>query len=195
MCDRLKAALLDFWIFLFGWIPTPLGMGLRWLAWRWLFRSCGKARFHENLTFAGVKKISIGNGARLGKGSFITANKGDLVIGDFTAISPCCHIGADNGEIILGKYCAIGPGSVLRAANHTFADVSKPIMIQGHTPGRIIIGDDVWLGANCVVTPDVEIGRGAVIGAGAVVTKNIPPFAIALGVPAKVAGYRKGKET
>lgn len=194
MMGRLKLALLELWIFLFAWIPTSLGIVLRLLAWRWFFRTCGKARFYEGLTFAGMRNISIGNSVRLGKGSFFTAASGSLVLGDFTSISPCCHIGADNGEIILGKFCAIGPGSVLRASNHAFADLSRPIIFQGHTKGRIAIGDDVWIGANCVITPDVEIGQGAIIGAGAVVTKNIPPYAIAWGVPAKVGGYRPGKE-
>jgi len=58
---------------------------------------------------------------------------------------------------------------VIRAANHRFADVSRPIMRQGHDYGEIVIEDDVWIGANCVITPNVRIGRGAVVGAGAVV--------------------------
>ncbi len=63
-------------------------------------------------------------------------------------------------------------------------------MSQGHQPGTVIIEDDVWIGANCVITPDVRIGRGAVIGAGAVVTRNVAPYTIAGGVPAREIGRR-----
>lgn len=189
--SRTINALLDLWIFLFAWIPTPLGIAARLLAWRWLFHSCGSVRFYENLTFSGLGNIRLGNNVRLGKGCFITATDGFLEIGDNCAISPCAHIGADNGRIIVGKFCAIGPGCVLRSANHCFNDPDTPISHQGHLPGTIIINDDVWLGANCVITPDVTIGAGAVVGAGSVVTHDVEPWSIVGGVPAKVIGWRK----
>jgi acetyltransferase-like isoleucine patch superfamily enzyme len=65
-----------------------------------------------------------------------------------------------------------------------------PIQTQGHVAKSIEIGDDVWIGANVVVLGGVRIGRGAVIGAGAVVTRDIPEFAIAVGVPARPVGSR-----
>lgn len=188
---RLRAALVELLIGAFAWIPTPLGTLARLLAWRPFFRQCGSARFATGLTIAGMGNISLGNGVRLGKYCFITANNGSLVIEDFAAVSPCAHIGADHGEIHIGRYVAIGPGTVIRAANHCFANPGLPIMLQGHSPGKIVIGEDVWIGANCVLTPDISIGRGAIIGAGAVVTKNVEPFAIVGGVPAKVIGWRK----
>lgn len=134
--------------------------------------------------------ISLGNNVRLGKGSFITAGHGFLEINDDVAVSPACHIGADDGKIVLGRHVAIGPGTVIRAANHRFSRQDLPIMSQGHQPGTVIIEDDVWIGANCVITPDVRIGRGAVIGAGAVVTRNVAPYTIAGGVPAREIGRR-----
>ncbi len=66
-------------------------------------------------------------------------------------------------------------------------------MRQGHVPGTVVIEEDVWIGANCVITPDVRIGRGAVVGAGAVVTRDVAPFAIVGGVPAREIG-RRGQE-
>lgn len=190
-CARFSASLTDIWIFLFAWIPTQIGMALRLFFWRPLFHRCGTVRFHENLTFSGLKNISLGNGVRLGKGSYITANGGELEIGDFTAISPCAHVGADNGRIIMGKYCAIGPGVVLRAANHRFDRLDAPISTQGHKPGSIIVEDDVWVGANSVITPDVILGTGCIIGAGSVVTHNVEPYSIVGGVPARLIARRK----
>ena len=68
-------------------------------------------------------------------------------------------------------------------------------MEQGHVPGTVRIGEDVWIGANCVITPDVSIGRGAVVGAGAVVTRDVEPLAVVGGVPARVIGRRGGART
>lgn len=188
--QRLKAVFEELWIAAFSWIPTPIGVALRLLCWRPMFAKCGSARFSTGLTLSGCGNMSIGNNVRLGKGSFITAGNGILVMGEEVAISPACHIGADDGKIEIGKHVAIGPGTVIRAANHRFSRQDMPIMRQGHQPGTVIIEDDVWIGANCVITPDVRIGRGAVVGAGAVVTRNVAPFTIAGGVPAREIGRR-----
>lgn len=187
---RALAALEELWIALFAWIPTPLGALARLLAWRPFFCSCGSARFSTALTIAGMKNISVGSGARVGRGCFLTAVRGRLVIGVNVAISPYVNIGADDGEIEIGAGVAIGPGTVIRAANHRFDRLDKPIISQGHAPGKVIIEDDVWIGANCVITPDTRVGRGAVVGAGAVVTRNVAPFSVVGGVPAREIGRR-----
>lgn len=190
MGQRFAAALEELWIAAFAWIPTPLGMAARLFAWRWFFGQCGAVRFSVSLTIAGMGNIRLGNGARIGRGCFLTAGQGSLIIGENVAISPCVNIGADNGEIRIGAHTAIGPGTVIRAANHCFARQDVPIMRQGHSPGKVVIEEDVWIGANCVITPDVRIGRGAVVGAGAVVTRNVAPFSIVGGVPAREIGRR-----
>lgn len=187
---RLGQALEELWIALFAWIPTPLGMVVRLLAWRWFFRKCGSVRFGVSLDIAGMGNISIGNGCRIGRACFLTAGNGMLTLADNVAISPLCNIGADDGEIEIGKNVAIGPGTVVRAANHRFVTRELPIMGQGHEPGRVKIEEDVWIGANCVILPDVTIGCGAIVGAGAVVTRNVAPYAIVGGVPARQIGMR-----
>jgi galactoside O-acetyltransferase len=184
--NRIAAILEEFWIALFAWIPTPLGLLLRLAAWKPLFASCGFVRFAAGLTLAGCRNMRLADGVRLGRGSFVTAGNGSLTLGENVALSPCVHLGADEGHIEIGPHTAIGPGTVLRAANHRFDGRDGPIMFQGHVPGKIVIEDNVWIGANCVVTPDVRIGRGAVVGAGAVVTRDVPPFAVVGGVPAKI---------
>lgn len=190
MRRRLVSALAELWIALFAWIPTPLGMALRLLAWRPLFAACGRVRFGTGLDLAGTGNMRLADGVRLGRGCVVTANRGWLEMGAYSAASPYAHIGADDGRIVIGSRVAIGPGSVLRAANHNFARTDVPIMCQGHEPGQIVVNDDVWIGANCVITPDVTIGRGAVVGAGAVVTRNVAPFSVVGGVPAREIGRR-----
>ena len=64
-------------------------------------------------------------------------------------------------------------------------------MLQGHLYGEIVIEDDVWIAANCTITPGTRIGHGAVVGAGAVVTRDVEPYAIVGGVPAHVIGSRR----
>ena len=117
-----------------------------------------------------------------------------IEMGKNVAINYGCIIDAsDGGEIIIGDNVSMGPYCVLRAANHVFTNPNIPIREQGHEPGKIILEDDVWLGANVIVLPNVKIGRGSVIGAGAVVTKEIEPYSIAVGVPAKKI-RRRGNE-
>lgn len=188
---RIAAAAEELWIAFFAWIPTPLGILLRLFAWRWFFARCGTARFGTALTIIGLGNISLGNGCRIGRGVFLTAANGRLVLEDQVAISPNANIGADDGEVSIGRQVAIGPGTVIRAANHRFDRSDLPIMAQGHCRGKVVIEEDVWIGANCVITPDVRIGRGAIVGAGAVVTRNVAPFAIVAGVPARVIGARE----
>lgn len=188
---RLKVIGEELWVAVFAWIPTPLGMAIRFLAWRMLFKRCGIVRFYTGLTLIALKNISLGNDIRIGKRCFLSASKGELKLGDHVAISPNVNIGADNGFIEIGNYVAIGPGAVIRAANHRFDNLSIPIYLQGHNPGYIKIENDVWIGANCVLTPNITIGQGAIVGAGAVVTKNVEPWTIVGGVPAHKIGDRK----
>ena len=193
LITRLKQTFEEFWVFIFAWIPTPIGIVLRLWAWRLLFKKCGTARFSTGLTISGMTNISIGQGVRIGKSCFLNSENGLLELGNNVAISPCSHLGADYGEIHIADYVSIGPCTILRAANHNFKDTEQPIMLQGHVFGKIIIESDVWIGANCIITPNVCIGKGAIIGAGAVVTKDVEPWSIVGGVPAKLIGWRKSK--
>ncbi len=96
----------------------------------------------------------------------------------------------ENGEIVIGNNVMIGPNTLLRAEDHKFDRTDIPMCEQGHNVGTINIEDDVWIGANVVITKGVTIGRGCVIGAGAVVTHDIPAYSVAVGVPAKVIKSR-----
>ena len=114
-----------------------------------------------------------------------------LVIGDDVLLNTGVIINADcGGRIRIGNKVLLGPNVVIRAAGHRFGDLQQPILAQGHEPGSIDIGDDVWIGANAVILPNVRIGSGCVVGAGSVVTRDLPDHAIAMGVPARVSKIR-----
>ena len=93
-------------------------------------------------------------------------------------------------EISIGDNVMIGPYVVINSGGHLYKSKDKLIRNQGHKLEPINIGSDVWIGAHAVIMPGVTIGDGAVVGAGAVVTRSIPPYGVAVGVPAKVVSYR-----
>lgn len=135
-------------------------------------------------------KISIKESVFLDRGVDIRPHdKGFIEIGEGTYIGPYVCI-AGPGHIRIGKDCLIASHSGIYANNHLFADPTIKIKDQGVVRKGITIEDDCWLGSGVRVLDGVTIGQGSVIGAGAVVTKDIPPFSVAVGVPAKVISHR-----
>lgn len=122
-------------------------------------------------------------------------NMGNVTIGKLTYINHDVEIDAQYETVTIGRYVLIGPHVYIGTGNHGYTNHALPIQRQKNLGGKIRIGDDVWIGAKAVILPGVTIGRGAIVGAGAVVTKDVPPFAIVGGVPAKVIKYRFNKET
>lgn len=173
-----------------AWIPGKVGMGIRLVAWKGLFKTCGKVRFGSGLDLIGCASMELADGVRLGKGCHVYAAGGKLEIGENSALSPGVTVDASSGLIRMGCHVAVGPGTVIRAANHRYDRTDVPIMFQGHEYGEVIIEDDVWIAANCTITPGVRIGHGAIVGGGAVVTRDVEPYSIVAGVPARVIGQR-----
>jgi acetyltransferase-like isoleucine patch superfamily enzyme len=136
-------------------------------------------------------KVYLQSGVCLERGVDISCSQNTRIeIGEKTFVnSYVCITGP--GSIKIGKYCLIGPQSTIIASSHNFADPTRKIRDQGGISKGIVIGDDCWLGQGVRVLDGVTIGQGCVIGAGAVVNKSIPPYSIAVGVPAKVIGQRK----
>ncbi len=114
-------------------------------------------------------------------------------IGNNVLLNDDVKIGGQYG-VQIGNYVLVGYNVNLVSENHAYKNPLLPIMKQGFYGGSITIHDDVWIGANAVVLPKVIIGRGAVVGANAVVTKDIPPYAIVGGIPAKIIKYRFSKK-
>jgi acetyltransferase-like isoleucine patch superfamily enzyme len=89
------------------------------------------------------------------------------------------------GPVCIGNHVNLAQGITVTALNHNFADSSRKIDEQGIGTKPVVIGDDVWIGANAVILPGVTIGRHVVVAAGAVVTKDVPDYSLVAGVPAK----------
>jgi acetyltransferase-like isoleucine patch superfamily enzyme len=117
----------------------------------------------------------------------------NLKVGKNSAWNWGCWINAMGG-IEIGSNVIIGPYCVIHSANHKFNDINQPILFQGYERLSVKIKDDCWLGANVIVLPGVTIGKGCVIGAGSVVTKDIPEYSVAVGNPAKVIRSRLKSE-
>jgi acetyltransferase-like isoleucine patch superfamily enzyme len=129
------------------------------------------------------RKFSLGDYSVVESFSCINNAVGDVVIGDHT------RIGLHNtviGPVTIGSHVNLAQGITITALNHNFGDKSQRIDDQGISTDPVIVGDDIWIGANAVILPGVNIGHHSVVAAGAVVTKDVPPHSLVAGVPAKI---------
>jgi acetyltransferase-like isoleucine patch superfamily enzyme len=120
----------------------------------------------------------------------IKAKEGFIHIGNNVNINNYCTL-IGSGGLKIGNNVFLAAQTMILAFNHSYHDTTIPMNQQGKTMKGIEIGDDVWFGAGSKVLDGVKIGEGSIIGANAVVTKNIPPYSIAVGVPAKVIKSRR----
>ena len=119
------------------------------------------------------------------------AGTGFFEIGHHSYIGCNAVMGAGGGGIIIGNNVLIGQAVNMHSESHIYEDSTLPIREQGITYQGIVIKDDVWIGSGSTILDGVTIETGAVIGSGAVVTKSIPPYSVAVGIPAKVIGTRE----
>ncbi len=195
-------------------LPTVFASVLRAKLYRVIFGQIGKGCLIEkNVRLSVPSRIFMGDRVFLGEYSYLDPEdiKARINLGDNVHISRLCSLRGRGGSIVIGdsvhlgrntyingiggveigRECLLGPNVQLISGNHIFDDPSVPIRLQGTKREKIVIGDDVWLGMSAIVLPGVNIATGCVIGTGAVVTKDIPPYSIAIGVPAKVVRKRE----
>lgn len=160
-----------FWV---RWFVTPFifsrgrGSAIRWKARTDLFP------FH---------KFSLGVNSTIEDFCTINNGVGNVMIGDESRIG----IGSVLiGPVTIGNQVILAQNIVLSGLNHGYKDINIPIRQQKVTVGRITVEDEVWIGANAVLTAGVTIGKHSVIAGGAVVTKDVPSYCIAAGNPARV---------
>ena len=135
------------------------------------------------------KGICIGNGVFIGRNSILSCKDGDIFIGDNSNISFNCEIFSAN-FVKVGENVQIAAYSYLNGGNHNFERTDIPVLMQERSGKGIMLEDNVWLGANIKILDGVTIGKDTIVGAGAVVIKDLPAFSIAVGVPARVIRKR-----
>lgn len=165
----------------------------RWY-WRGRFAACGPTvSLGEHGEIACPSSIRLGDRIYIDRGIVLRAcESGSITIGDDFGANGNVRIIADcGGRIEIGSKVIIGPNTVIRASDHAMDRTDIPIRDQGHAAGTVSIGDGVWIAANVVVLRGARIGEHAVIGAGSVVTGEIPAYAVAAGVPARVIRQRQ----
>jgi maltose O-acetyltransferase len=145
-----------------------LGARLNRMVVRYLFASCGR-------------EVNIRPGVRFGKGSQIS-------IGDHSMIGADSIIGSA-AAVTIGRDVLMGPEVIIYTSNHGTSR-GVPMRLQKLQIASVRIGNDVWLGARCIILPGVTIGEGAVIAAGAVVTRDVAPYSVVGGIPAKLIRVR-----
>lgn len=173
---KIKVALGKIIYVLFAkWLPVSyqiFGGYAKWLrkiCGKLILEKCGKnVNIERGAVFS--SHVSLGNNSGIGINASLT---GSVVIGD---------------NVMMGSDCT------MYSRNHAFYRTDVPMCEQGYLPEEtIVIGDDVWIGGHVIILPGVHIRNGAIVGAGAVVTKDVPQYAIVGGNPAKVIKYRNSE--
>jgi maltose O-acetyltransferase len=169
-----------FWFFIYYLIakhlpdtPLPLSglsMWIREMCARNIFEHCGNnIKIHSHVDFGTGLGVSLGN---------------------YSSLNRNCWVANDT---VIGDYVMMGPGVAIISSSHNFSDIDVPMVLQGAPERRkVLIHDDVWIGTGAIILPGVIIGSHSIIGAGSVVTRDIPEWSIAAGNPAVVIRSRSG---
>lgn len=153
------------------------------------FESAGRKNvLGKNVRFVGFPRISIGSACGI-RDHVSLYGPGSITIGDRTAINERTRIVSTN-SVSVGSDVMIASDCYILDVSHDTSSIHIPIREQGYRMAPVVIEDDVWLGTGVIVLMGVTIGRGAIVAAGSVVTKDVPPFHIAGGVPAKLIKSR-----
>lgn len=195
-----------------AWVPTVVGIALRALLYRLVLHMEGVAAIENGVRLRFASGIRLGRGSYLDNGVYLHACPQGIEIGEqsFVMQGSVLHVynfrDLPHAFIRIGRNSLIGELNVLRgqggitigdrvytaplvqmlAVNHVYDDPTRPMVEQGITAEGIVIEDDVWIGGGAIVTDGVRVGRGSVVAAGAVVTKDVAPYTVVGGVPARL---------
>ena len=134
--------------------------------------------------------LEIGSNSLIKNGALLSVKSGSLKIGENCAIGKRTDIICENTKISIGDNVRMAAECFIITNNHNFESRELPIWQQGRSHKPVVIQDDVWIGRRVMIMPGVHIGKGCVISAGAVVTKDFPPYSVVGGVPAKIIKTR-----
>ncbi len=152
------------------YLPTPLGEPLRFIVLKIFLKHLGwtSLRIRDGVSIHVPEKVSIGE---------------HTTLNEFIVID-------GSGRVKIGNWVRIGHRTSILSSDHSFKNRDVPIAKQELILGTITIDDDVWIGCDVKILKGVHIGKGCVIGAGAVVTKDLPPYSVAVGIPARIIKSR-----
>jgi acetyltransferase-like isoleucine patch superfamily enzyme len=175
-------------------VPGGIGISLRRIYFGFRLATCGSDLLIQNyVSITCPGRIHIGPKCYLGRDCklFVTPESTISIGKNFSANSNVMLNARGKGRIAIGDNVLIGPNVVLRSNNHVFEKADALINDQGMAEGTIVIGNDVWIASNAVILQNVSIGDGAVVAAGAVVTKDVVPYTVVGGVPARMISARQ----
>jgi acetyltransferase-like isoleucine patch superfamily enzyme len=164
-----------------------------WQRWRWLVQQRKTGRLIEpSVRVQGElealeKRLILGKGTNLDLGVIVWLGEkqGSIRLGEQVYVGPYAYLGTSSHKLEIGADTMIGAHSYIITENHGTQRKDIPYARQGYVGADIIIGKNVWLGCHATILPGVTIGDNAIIGAGAVVTKNVPSGETWAGVPAR----------
>lgn len=173
-------------------MPRNQARPRKWVSWflNPMIHHKGKRTVIRKMTRMDIlpfNKFHIGDDSTVEDFTTINNGVGDVYIGDRTRIGLGCTL---IGPVKVGNDVRIAQNVVLSGLNHKYEDDSVPISEQGVTTNRIIVEDETWIAANCVILPGVTIGKHSVVSAGSIVRRNVPAYSVVSGNPAKVIKKR-----
>ncbi|MBO6768983.1 MAG: acyltransferase [Erythrobacter sp.] len=115
---------------------------------------------------------------------------GNIEVGEGSSIAQNCTISGETAGVSIGRHVMLAPNVVVVAFDHGFADLEVPMAHQANEESKVIIEDDVWIGANVTIAKGVTIGSGSIVGANSFVNRDVPAETIVAGVPAVLVGRR-----
>ncbi len=163
---------------------------MRRVCMRALARKCGhQLQIAPNVAVKHPETMEFGDGVVISEGTIIHGRfDGRCVIGDMVWIGP--HSFLDARDLVIESYVGWGPGAKVLGSEHTGMPLETPIVATDLVIAPVRVGTGADIGTNAVLLPGVTVGENAIVGAGAVVTGDVPPFAKVAGVPARVIGWR-----
>ena len=190
-------AVLDPFRVVATYMPGAAGYGLRRILYRRELKSLGENCILDvGLRIFGANNISIGDYTWIDAYTSLHAMLGPITIGKRIHISPFCVINTGSEGVEIQDYVGVSTGCHIYGHTEMHKEgkrISGPMIpwrYKGFHSGRVVLEKDSFLGANCVVFPGVTVGEGAVIGSGSIVNKDIPPWSVAVGSPARVVRKR-----